>query len=340
MVQVKPCHPTIGKVEKILNDVFKLSRILGTFPIDKEYSGISKYNLAKGFVLYVLAGVIITVWANCIPHDGLPMFDKVRFICQIIPIIFFHLTNLVSLVGKRLLVKELCDELKDIEYQMWRNGINWSYKPLWCIKYIGFTVMIISDLLWETVYQRWKNIELRITHHLTYPALHSITGQYLALLQLCLSISRKVRTIEDSETVIKLTDKLSVLYEKVNTLYEVQLFTYILNIFIVMLVVIYVKIVQGEIIYIGTVCWMANYVSPLLMIVLCTGYISQEVKKINKMLYRRLLYNLDDEMLYFHLVAKREIVFTVYGFFNMKCTLIFSMITTGIDYLVFLIQYM
>ncbi|KAE8573893.1 Gustatory receptor 115b [Halyomorpha halys] len=340
MIEVKPCQPTIGKVELILNDVFKLSKVLGTFPINKEYSGISKYNLAKGFVLYVLAGVIITVWANSIPHHDLPMVDKVRFICQIIPIIFFHLTNLVSLVGKRLQVKELYDELKDIEYQMWRSGIDWAYKPSWFIKYIGFLCMIVTHLMWETFHTKWKYVEIRITHHITYPALHSIISQYLILLQLCLSISRKVRTIEDSDTVIKLTDKLSALCEKVNTLYEAQILAYIINIFVVMLVVVYVKIIQGTVIYIGTVLWVGTYITPLLLITLYTGFISQQVKKINKMLYRRLLYNLDDEMLYFHLVAKREIVFTVYGFFNMKCTLIFSMITTGIDYLVFLIQYM
>ncbi|KAE8573892.1 Gustatory receptor 115a [Halyomorpha halys] len=340
MIQVTPYQPTSGKVELVLDDVFKLSRVLGTFPIDKEYFCISKYNLAKGFVLYVLGIIIITVWANSVPHENLSIFHKLRFIFQIILIVIFHLTNLVSLVGKRQIVRELYDELKDIEYQFLKNGIDFSYKPSWSIKYIGFTTMIICEIVWETVYQRWKNVELRAPHHIAYPPLFSITGQYLGLLQLCLSILRQVRRMEDIDTVIKLTAKESAFCDKMNTLYEALLLAYVLNIFAVIIIVIYVKIIQGSTINVGTLCWMTNFVSPLLLVVLYTRYISQEVKKINKMLYRRLLYNLDDEMLYFHLVAKREIVFTVYGFFNMKCTLIFSMITTGIDYLVFLIQYM
>ncbi|CAH1408130.1 unnamed protein product [Nezara viridula] len=46
------------------------------------------------------------------------------------------------------------------------------------------------------------------------------------------------------------------------------------------------------------------------------------IKKTNRMLYRRLLNNLDDETLQFHLVAKREIVFTAGGFFTLENTLV------------------
>ncbi|KAE8573978.1 Gustatory receptor 118b [Halyomorpha halys] len=334
-----PCQPTIGKVQQVLNDVFKFSRVLGTFPIDSKYSGISKYNFAKGAVLYVLAAIIVIVLSHIVTLDG-NLSRQVRFILQSVLTIIFHLANLVSLLGNRRLVKELYDELMDIEYQLWKNNIDWSYKPSWCLTYIFFTLPIIFNLAWEIIITSGKNIELRLPYYVTHSALFSITSQYLALLQLCLSLLRHVKTIQESGTVIKLTDKILALYQKVNILHETQLLIYILNIFLVILVSIYAKIIQGEPINIVTACWMVNFVSPLFLITLCTGYISQEVKNINKMLYRRLLYNLDDEMLYFHLVAKRDIVFTAHGFFNLKNNLIFSMITTGINYLIFLIQYM
>ncbi|KAE8573979.1 Gustatory receptor 118c [Halyomorpha halys] len=340
MLKVIPCQPTIGKVDQVLNGVFKPSRLFGTFPIDSEYSGISKYNFAKGVVLYVLVSIIATASVSIQSHDDQILMHKVRFILQTIPNIIFHLTNLVSLLGNRRLVKKLYDELKDIQYQLWKNNIDWFYKPSWYLQYAGFIAALITNLIFEILYTRWQNIEIRFPYYITYVSLYSITSQYLALLQLCLSILRHVKTIQESGTVIKLTDKVLALCQKVNTLYEAQLLAYISNIFFVLLIVIYFKTILGETFNAITVWWIVSLVSPLLLITLCTGYISQEVKNINKMLYRRLLYNLDDEMLYFHLVAKRDIVFTAHGFFNLKNNLIFSMITTGINYLIFLIQYM
>lgn len=277
MLNITPCQPTIGKVELVLNDVFKLSRMIGTFPIDKEYSCISKYNLTKGLTLYVLATIVISASTSRESYDDVLKLDRKRYTLHTIFTVIFHFINLANLVGNRGLVKKIYDELKDIEYILWKSGIDWYYRPSWCIKYLGFTCMVICHAMWEIFYNRWENMRLRIPLHITYPALFSITSQYLALLQVCLSILKQIRITEDNGTVVKLNDKISSFCQNVNTLYGPQLFFYVVNLFLVNLFSIYIKIIQRVAINIVTICWIGIYTGPLLAMTIYAGYISEEV---------------------------------------------------------------
>ncbi|CAH1404143.1 unnamed protein product [Nezara viridula] len=255
MFTVRPYQQNIGKVKLMLNDIFKVSRVIGTFPIDSEYSGISRYNLAGGVFLYVIGSGAITVITHCMPNDDVALPSRILFIFEITPIIFFHSINLLWLVVNRGLMKELYDELMDLEYQLWKRGIDWSYNPSRCLKYLGPIAMAFFGIYWEIFYTKWKNIEFRIPQHIIYPPLISVTSQYLALLQVCHSLLKVIRTIEESGTVIKLTDKVLTALQKVNTLYEPQLLTYISNLFVVILVLAYSKINMSSPFSLGTVCW-------------------------------------------------------------------------------------
>ncbi|CAH1404145.1 unnamed protein product [Nezara viridula] len=106
MVRVMPCLPTIGKIKLILDDVFKLSRWLGTYPIDEEYSSISKLNLAKGVILYFLASVIATesLYGRLTVED-VPLSTIITQLLRILPIIILHWINLACLVSNRKLAK-------------------------------------------------------------------------------------------------------------------------------------------------------------------------------------------------------------------------------------------
>nr|XP_014283681.1 gustatory receptor 68a-like [Halyomorpha halys] len=73
--------------------------------------------------------------------------------------------------------------------------------------------------------------------------------------------------------------------------------------------------------------------------VISVNYVMIQAKKIDKLLYRRLLANPDDKMLEFHMIAKRDVTFTAFGFFHINSTLIGSMIGAGTTYLVILLQY-
>lgn len=281
MLTIQP-QENIDKIKLILDDLFKLSRLIGTFPIDSDYSGISKYNLTKGMVIYVIVSTIIMVLSNCVTNDDVEQPEKVLYIFQIAPIVIFHLINLLWLVVNSHLIKEIYDELKDIEYQLSNIGLDQSYSLSWFVKYLGFAAMIVFGIVWEVFYKRWKHIEFRLPHHMTYPSLIAVMNQYLSLLQICYSMLKLIRMIEESDAVIKLTDKLLAVFQKLNSLYEPQLLAYISNIFLVILVMSYVKIIMGSSIYVGTVSWVIAYLTPLLMITLYSGYISQEVSRFNK----------------------------------------------------------
>ncbi|CAH1404146.1 unnamed protein product [Nezara viridula] len=106
MVRVMPCLPTIGKIKLILDDVFKLSRWLGTYPIDEEYSSISKLNLAKGVILYFLASVIaIESLYGRLTVEEVPLSTIITQLLRILPIIILHWINLACLVSNRKLAK-------------------------------------------------------------------------------------------------------------------------------------------------------------------------------------------------------------------------------------------
>ncbi|KAE8573895.1 Gustatory receptor 116b [Halyomorpha halys] len=343
MVNVTPCHPTIGKVPLILNDIFKLSRLIGTFPMNSEFSGISKFNLAKGLVLYLSVAVFAIPLLYSLWQKETPLANKITFTTQILLQTLFHLINLPWLVTNRFILKELYEDLKDIDYHLWKNGVDWFHKPSWSTKYFSFVIAILYLITWEIGHDLCTFFVYNIIHYLTIPGIYSIMSQYIALIQICLSMLRDIRLLQDMRTVVKLNEKVLALCRKVNTLYEQQLLFYIVSIFFIYLFTIYTKIVHSNF-FEDSAAWhltrLLLFLHPLFPIIRCVGCISKEVKKINKMLYRKLLFNLDDETLQFHLVTKRDIVFSAGGFFDLGNTLIWSMFTTAITYLVFLVQYM
>ncbi|KAE8573891.1 Gustatory receptor 114d [Halyomorpha halys] len=339
MVGVTPCQPTIGVVRMVLNDVFKLSRVIGTFPIDSEYSRICKKNLARRIFLYILPSAIAMMFFHQIIVDEYEIFSaKIWKIIYSISSAIFYWIDLVWLIRNRILLKEFYYELKDIEYNLWKNGVFWSYKPSWSTKYLCMIGMFLCVLFWITKY--YQKIIYIIATYIMVNALINIMCQYTILLQVLLSVLREIKSIEDSRTVVKLTDKLLALCQNVNALYEPQLFWYILAIFMFNLFFIYVSILRKAHFTPIYVIWLMFFIFPLVQTVNSVANFSQEVKITNKMLYRRLLKNLEDETLQFHLLAKRDLVFTAAGFFILENTLICTMVTTGIDYLIFFLQYM
>ncbi|KAE8573067.1 Gustatory receptor 119f [Halyomorpha halys] len=343
MVTVAPCQPTTGMVDLVLKDVFKFSRFIGTFPIDYEYSGISKTNLAKGIILYIPAVVIgISLLHRMSSREEIFLSEKLLYVVETIPPIMFYWIHLVWLIRNKSVLKELYDELLDIEYQLRKSGVCWNYESNWYTNYLGVTSMLVTSISWDIFVENFvylKNTEY-IAFYIIHTVLITIINQYMAMVKLSLTILRDIRTIEDSKIVVKLTDEVLALCQKIITVYEPHIFLYVVVIYLVLLFTAYCMIIGIETLNAIGVIWLMSFMCPLVQIVMTVGKFYKEVKKTNKMLYRRLLYNLDDETLQFHLVAKRDIVFTAGGFFILENTLICTMITTGINYLVFFLQYM
>ncbi|KAE8573890.1 Gustatory receptor 114c [Halyomorpha halys] len=336
------CQPTLGKIEQVFKDIFKLSRMVGTFPINSDYSGLCKINLSKSVILYLslTANAMMSLYRIILDASDMVAgrLSKTIFYTSSVSFYWIHLTWLIK---NRMLLKEIYEELKDMEYNLWKHGVYWVYKPSWRTKYLCLTAICLSDFLSFMFYERYLRIKEVIGCMIMYYALIVIICQYTTLVNALLSILREIRSIEDNKTVIKLTNELLALCQKVNTLYEPQLLLYIVVIFIIDLFFIYVSILRKELVnLIVGAFWMMSFVSPLVQLLVRVAAFSQEVKITNKMLYRRLLKNLEDETLQFHLLAKRDLVFTAAGFFILENTLICTMVTTGIDYLIFFLQYM
>ncbi|KAE8573068.1 Gustatory receptor 119g [Halyomorpha halys] len=339
MAIVAPCQPTIGKVDDVLNEVFKLSRFIGTFPIDYEYSAISQLNLAKGIILYLPSGVmVVSLVYRIILQDDALLAHKVTYVLQSLPPILFCYMHVARLIRSKGLLNEIYNELKEIGYNLWKCGVCWFYKPHWCTKYLSLAVMLGSSLLWD-IPDGTLCLEY-LPFYIIDIAFITIMSEYAILVQVLTSILRSIKKVEESKTVVMLIDKLLTLSKKLNTLYEPQLVWYIVVVYLLILFTVFDLILAMKTIMGFPLISLMSLLFPIAQIIMNVGYFSQEVKKTNKMLYRRLLYNLDDETLQFHLVAKRDIVFTAGGFFILENTLICTMITTGINYLVFFLQYM
>ncbi|KAE8573896.1 Gustatory receptor 117a [Halyomorpha halys] len=340
MATVVLSQPTIGKVELGLNELFQVPRMIGTFPIDYNYSEISKFNLTKGIVFNLLTAAISITWFNSFSLRKEKSFiEKVGNILQIVLPLCFSWINLMWLISNKCLVKEIYEELIDMEHHLSKRVVRILYNTTWLTKYLSLTLMVASDVVWELICDELRNPQDIVVYSSAYAPLHLVMSQYVGLVEVLLSILRGVRSIEESESVIKLTDKLLALCQKVNTLYGLQLFLYINIVFFTILILAYVPIHDWLSFSPILTIWAISFFSPLVQIILYIGNFNHEVKKINKTLYKRLLLNLDDETLEFHLMVKREIVFTAGGFFDLGNTLIWSMFTTVVNYLVFLVQY-
>ncbi|KAE8573412.1 Gustatory receptor 113 [Halyomorpha halys] len=340
MVKVITIQPTIGKIERVFNDVFKFARVIGTFPINSEYSGISKMSLVKSILLHFVptAIAIRSSYRRAFYKHGMLAVKLWKIIYYMSSVIFYWI-HLVWLMRKRILLKELYEEMKDIEYDLWKNNVYWFYKTSWCRKYLSMSAILATVVLW-IINNNFNNVINIIASYQMFNAFINVISQYANVVEVLTSILKEVKLIEGSVTVVRLTDKLLALCQHVNTLYEPQLFLYIFFVFLHNLFYIYTTILQEEHLSLNGSVWIMSFIFPLVQTVVTVGAFSQEVKKTNKMLYRRLLNNLEDEMLQFHLVAKRDLVFTAAGFFTLENTLICTMVTTGIDYLIFFLQYM
>ncbi|CAH1397547.1 unnamed protein product [Nezara viridula] len=146
MVKMNPCHPTIGKIELVFNDIFKFYRMTGSFPIDSEYSGISKSNLVKVAILYLAITLIVLkkICKMILSSESMPA--TLAYMFQHIPTTIFFWVHLTHLIRNRKFLTELYEELMDIEYQMWKSDVCWSYKPDWFAKYLGVSALTISDV--------------------------------------------------------------------------------------------------------------------------------------------------------------------------------------------------
>ncbi|KAE8573897.1 Gustatory receptor 117b [Halyomorpha halys] len=340
MVTIVLSQPTIGKVELGLNDLFKVPRMIGTFPIDSNYSGISKFNLTKGIVFNLLTTTISIMWFNSLSwRTEISFVEKLGNVLHILNPVFFNWIHLSWSVRNRYLIKEIYNELREIEYQLSKSGVCLFYNPTWFTKYLSLAVMLSCEFLWELITKKLKTPQDNLVYIAAYTPFLSVMSQYVALIEVLLSILRGIRSIEESVSVVKLTDKLLALCQKVNTLYELQLFLYIDILFVMILILTYVPIHDWSSFSPILGIWAMSFFFPLFQMILYVGMFCKEVKKINKTLYKRLLLNLDDETLEFHLMVKREIVFTAGGFFDLGNTLIWSMFTTVVNYLVFLVQY-
>ncbi|KAE8574079.1 Gustatory receptor 119d, partial [Halyomorpha halys] len=275
MVSVAPCQPAIGKVDLVLNDVFKLSRLIGTFPIDQEYSAISKWNLAKATILY-LPGTIMAIlqirWLILL--ENVLFVDKVTYSLQTTLPIGFCWIHIAWLVRNRCLMKDLYGELKDMEYNLWKSGICWIHKPNCCIKYITLAIMLVSIISWDTM-NGFANPE-NFTYYIFDVALVTITSDYAILVQVFLSILTYVRAIEDSHIVIKLADKVLALCRKFNKLYELQIVWYLAFVYFYILFSVFIMIVRNKKITGLPLIYLTSLVSPFVHIVLNVRFFSQE----------------------------------------------------------------
>lgn len=278
--EVKHSQPTFGKVQLLLNDVFKLSRILGSFPIDAKFSGLSTFNLATGVIIYLSAATIAITLSCALWQEDTPLPYKLVFSMLMTLPTSFHLLNLSWLVTNRSLFVELYDDLKDIEYNLWENGVDWFHKPSWCTKYLSFVFGSLFYTSWEVLQDNYHFLNVVIVQHVTVPNIFIVLSQYLALMETCLSLFRVIRLLEESRTVIKLNEKVLALCSKVNALYERQLVFYILKIFVSNIFVIYINIIyydffRPNIIWILLSLFLAF--NPLFLIIKCIGNISEEV---------------------------------------------------------------
>lgn len=275
MVEITPSIPTIGKVEMFLKDVFKLPRLIGTFPIDNDYYSISKSNLAKGVVLYFSCCALALIGAvKYISNEHL-FSQKYTYVQRTVPAMIFYWIHLSWIIRNRKLLQEVYDDLKDIEYCLWTNGVRWNYKSTWSTKYLSLTAMYISGFLWDVLDE--FRLFVDIPYYFIYGALMNIVIQYAILVQLLRSALRCVRSLRGSSTVVVLTDKLLDLCQKMNQLYEPQLFFYIVVVYKLILSSVYIQIVVGETLAEVCIVWLMSFMFPLVQTIMNIGEFSQEV---------------------------------------------------------------
>ncbi|KAE8573665.1 Gustatory receptor 109b [Halyomorpha halys] len=324
----------ICDIETTMNDLLSIPRFLGTFPFNRNHEFVP-LRLSFVFMTTIAHSYIVYKKLSWTPN----LIKKTSYVLSIAIMNLPPFIHVVWLYIKNYRLKEFYLKLILIGKYFRSVGIEWDICFKWIYKYLSLVLIVIFFTIF--VYMKME-FPYGFTIDLTwvYVAIYSLYDQISSFcVVLSYSFSR-LKYITDNRQLLKKKEILASLCKLIEELFSLQ-FLYILFVSFIDIVYVLFTIFKGGFGHTLIMCWLSFILSiyPLIRMIIMLNNVIIQAKKIDKLLYRRLLANPDDKMLEFHMIAKRDVTFTAFGFFHINSTLIGSMIGAGTTYLVILLQY-
>ncbi|KAE8573176.1 Gustatory receptor 110 [Halyomorpha halys] len=312
--------------------IFFIPRLVGTFPLDH------KYELSWKVLIFIIDFIFNSLmalhefWMARTPFHGYLALLRWGFL---LPASFI---NFVCVYFKVEQLMDFFKELHAFEQYLYRIGVTWNYQYKWWNKYLSMLVAVNSISGWFYDFNLKAFILVTIRRIHVYIVFYTIIDQVTGTTSLLASAFGHLKNIRVDRELLKKFEQLIVLSRSVEDYFGPQILAITAWSFVSSVTVTYWFVISGlNVFQAACLCFLTAY--PLVVIYIPFLSIVSQARKINKLLYRRLLANPNDIMLEFHMIAKKSVTFTAYGFFRINSSLVGSMIGAGTTYLVILLQY-
>ncbi|CAH1400799.1 unnamed protein product [Nezara viridula] len=316
----------MSPITATLHHLLSIPRFLGTFPINQNGE----------FVPYRL----IFLFATCIAYiyfsDVGLLIDLNLSSLMFVTSILLPIIHVVCLYTKIYHMKEVYSKFSHIGKYYRSIDVEYDFSYKWKHKYLN--LLLILQVFVTGVYMYPNEARNFLIQFMwTYISIYSLYDQIFSFLAVTANSIVYLKYITDNRELLKKKEILTYLCKPLEKVFSLQILCSMGITFFYCMIYIYITFEFGpRVIYVPVITLLGF---PLIRMITSVNYVMIEAKKIDKLLYRRLLDNPDDKMLEFHMIAKRDVTFTALGFFQINSSLIGSMIAVGTTYLVILLQY-
>ncbi|KAE8573662.1 Gustatory receptor 106 [Halyomorpha halys] len=319
-------------VERALEQILFIPRLVGSFPLDRNYK--LSWRLWV-FIIDVIVYFVLAFYEIFIKKFQ-PQSNYIFMLMFAVQLP--SLTNFVSMYSKLNRIKDFFKELLAFEQYTREIGVVWNCHYRWK-KYLSLLFLgnsIIASLLDLNDLNEMIDTIVRRIH--LYIACLIIANQISGTTSLLASSIAHLKYIRDDRQLLRRFEHLIFLRRNIEDYFGLQILAICTSSFVTSVLLAFwfttnfLNMFHKVSLFLLSLYPLVTVCIPLLSVV-------SQAKKIDKLLYRRLLANPDDELLEFHMIAKRDVSFTAFGFFHINSSLISSMIGAGTTYLVILLQY-
>ncbi|KAE8573361.1 Gustatory receptor 132 [Halyomorpha halys] len=317
------------------HQIFKMPRIVGNFPLSKEYK-FSPWRFILSSILLGFSGFkILNAFLKCLKFVTIKNIFLLFWAIICWCLIGIILTTLSWPVMKATELQAIRMKLKEIE-QVIRKFVPLRKKIKWYELHLCFVIYSIliacfccSDL----------NIFFLLSFIILDYNATTVISQTCGFLALNGVLLSKIKYIRNIDVQVKLVNDITIVLKWVNDYNGFRLFLVTTGLTVRLVNSIYVIPTDGftdfnTFLFLTTIIFFGYFV----FLILSTNRIKNKIDKMNQYFNEKLEADQNNEMIDFYLISKKGFSFTACGFFNYDQNLISRMIVVSITYAVILLQ--
>ncbi|KAE8573360.1 Gustatory receptor 134 [Halyomorpha halys] len=322
-------------VEGGFHQIFKLARVFGSFPFSKEYQ-FSLWRFILSSILLVLSG--FKMLSTMLARLKFVVYNNIFFLlwsCLCSYLVVLILITLSWPAIKATQLQIIRRKLNEIERTL-QTFVTLRSKLKWYVLHFCFFVHTILIPCFSCTGMTISFIlSFCFLEYTSFAVIIEACG-FLSLIGILLS---EIKYIKNINVQVELVNNITIVLKLVNDYYGFRFLLVTVGLILRLITCIFTVLKEGFNYY-TTFSFLSTSICFLqfALLIISTNRIKSEFERLNQYFTETFEGNLNDEMLDFYLISKKEFTFTACGFFNYDQKIISSMIVCSVTYIVILLQ--